>query len=390
MRARKPKLLSLAQRVACSLGLLALIWLSLRNAAIALFAQAQPFLALPFWPPSGAAMAAFASLTSLPANDQRRIAAEALRRDPLLNTPFILAGEAASRSGEDEKAIALLQEAVRRNSRYAPARSELLQLYIGEGRWAEVVEEGLALSRLRSSAHDSIMEVFLLLLTDVRGRAILATRLDDRVDGSAPSWRNTLIKMSAGRPGEAEMAAVMAKLASGSSAEPTELTPDGYLAWVRQLPAHSLREVRAVYDGEFRQLPGPPPYGWTLVDESDGRAEMRPKSRGDDGMLWAQVSGTNSRALAGQVLVLSPGRYVIRVEAAADRQSRMAWALSCLSGATLVQVKLPEVTAPETLEQQFVVPASCPFQALTLAGAAAGPSHRGQSVTDSVSIRPAL
>jgi hypothetical protein len=81
---------------------------------------------------------------------------------------------------------------------------------------------------------------------------------------------------------------------------------------------------------------------------------------------------------------------VLRVEAAADPRARMAWALSCLSGATLTQVKLPEAAAPETVEQRFVVPVNCPFQALTLAGSTADPSRRGQSTTDSVSIRPAL
>jgi tetratricopeptide (TPR) repeat protein len=393
VRARKAKLLSVPQRVVVSLGLLGLIWLCLRNGAIALFAQAQPFLALPFWPPSGAAMAASASQFVLPRDEQLRIAREALSRDPLSNWPFILAGQSASAAGDSEKAIALLEEAVRRNSRYAPARSQLLQLYMAEGRWAEVVDEGLALSRLQSSAHDSMMEVFLLLLTDVRGRAILATRLEDRADGSAPSWRDTLVKMSAKRPGEAELAALMANLAAGDkdrSAQPTDLTPDGYLAWVKRLPAQSVTDVRAVYDGDFRQLPGPPPYGWTLVNDSGGSAEMRRKARGNDGLLRAQASGIGRRALAGQVLVLSPGRYVLRVEAAADSSSRMAWALSCLSGATLAQVKIPEAAAPQTVEQRFVVPANCRFQGLTLAGAAADPSGRGQSETDSISIRPAL
>jgi hypothetical protein len=256
-----------------------------------------------------------------------------------------------------------------------------------------VVDEGLALSRLRSSAHDSMMEVFLLLLTDVRGRAILAARLEDRPAGGGSSWRDTLIKMSKGRPGEAEMAALMANLAAGDaggSAQPTQLSPDGYLAWVKRLPAGSLTDLRAVYDGEFRRLAGPPPYGWDLLDESGGGAVVQTDAGAEDGVLAAAVDGVEPKMLARQVLVLSPGRYILRVDASAGAGSQMAWRLNCLSGRALAQVTIPQGARARALEARVAVPAGCPFQSLALVGAATDPSRRGQSNTDSISIRPAL
>ena len=53
---KAPRLVPLSSRLTGLIGLLALAWLALRNAVLALFAESQLSLALPFWPASGTAL----------------------------------------------------------------------------------------------------------------------------------------------------------------------------------------------------------------------------------------------------------------------------------------------------------------------------------------------
>ncbi|WP_129793657.1 hypothetical protein [Sphingosinicella sp. CPCC 101087] len=335
-----------------------LVWLALRNAAVALFAQAQPSFALAFPPPSGDALAVQALRGRSAPERQEGAAAEALARSPVSYWPILAAAEAALAKDDDARGTALLVEAVRRNSRQADSRGRLFQLLLSQGRWSESIDEGLAYTRLRASTSESVMHGVLMLLGDVRGRAILARKLRTNAE-----LRERLVRLAARRPEERQLATLL----DWPEGDPDELSADGYIAWVQALPDEALPHVRAVYDGEFRGLPGSPPFGWRFardvrVDPSEG--------------LIAQASAGEQ---ARQTLVLSPGPYRLTVFGS----GRMAWRISCLSGAVLVEAPLP-AGDPAPVERPFTVPAGCAFQQLALTGTG------GASRTLRVAVRPGL
>jgi tetratricopeptide repeat protein len=210
--ARRAKLLSPVQRGLCLLAFPALIWLILRNGALALFAQAQPSLALAFRPLSGTALAADAAERRLPSDVRDRIAADALRRDPVSPWPFVAAAQSALERDDPARAATLLEAAVRRNSRQADARRRLFQLYLDDGRWSEAIDEGVVLARLRPSMARNVMEALLLLLDEPRGRAVLAAKLRPQPGGERPGWRESLVAAAVGHPRQVELDRLLRQL----------------------------------------------------------------------------------------------------------------------------------------------------------------------------------
>jgi hypothetical protein len=203
---KRARLLSPVQRGLCLLALPALLWLILRNAAISLFAQTQPSLALAFAPPSGTALAVDAAQRRRLAPEAReRLAVEALGRDPVSAWPFVAAARSALERADRPRATTLLEAAVRRNSRHVDARRRLFQLYLDDRRWSEAIDEGVALARLRPSTARNVMEALLLLLEDERGEALLAAKLGPRPDGGAPPWRQWLEAAAVGHPRQAQL-----------------------------------------------------------------------------------------------------------------------------------------------------------------------------------------
>ena len=383
MRARTAKLFSPLSRAGWLLVIAVLAWLAARNAAIALFAQVQPSFALALPPPSGEALAIQAMSGRSSAEQQQVTAQRALTRSPVSYWPVVAAAEAALRQGDEERGVALLEAAVRRNSRQADTRGRLFQLYISQGRWSEGIDEGLAYGSLRNSMADSVMEGFLLLLDDVRGRAILARKLQARADGSFPPWRERLVRLSAGRPGERRLAALLSRLETEPAArDPAEVSMEGYISWVGTLPDEALPHVRGVYDGEFRQLAGAAPFNWGFSD----RARVEAGEEGPGGVIVAQLLGAQPAVLARQVLVLSPGPHRLAVDGRMTQGSGMVWRISCLSGTGVAELPLPPGSQSDRAERAFTVPAGCPFQELALIASGGG----GASQTSRVAIRPGL
>lgn len=382
MTSRRTKLFSPFARVAWLLVLAALAWLALRNAAIALFTQVQPSFALALPPASGEAVAVQA-MRAPASPEQQEAAARALALSPISYWPVAAAAEAAMNQGDVERGTALLEEAVRRNSRQADTRGRLFQLYVSQGRWNEAIDEGLSYARIRSTFADSVMESFLLFLADVRGRAILARRLQPGADGEPPAWREQLVRLSAGRPGERTLAALVERADSARPLSgPAETSLEGYFAWVASLPDEALPHVRAVYDGEFRGLPGAAPFNWAFAPGT--AIEAGDPTRG--GTLVARASNDVSRPLARQLLVLPPGTYRLAVEANASGDGAMSWRISCREGAALLDLAVPRGGAPTRTEERFTVPTGCALQELQLIAAAAG----GESSTSRLAIWPAL
>ena len=382
MTSRRAKLFSPLARTVWLLFLAALAWFALRNAAIALFAQAEPAFALALPPASGEATAIRAMSVAAP-DRQQAAAARALALSPMSYWPIAAAAEASLRRGDSERGIALLEEAARRNSRQADVRGRLFQLYFAQGRWSEGIDEGIAYARLRSAMADGVMESFLLLLGEPRGRAILARKLRTGADGALPPWGERLVRLSAGRPGERRLAALLngARAPAPAGVDAAEPGPEAYVEWVASLPEEALPHVRAVYDGEFRGLPGAAPFNWTLAPG----AEIMAGAAAASGRLVARASGGTPDPLARQLLLLTPGAYRLSADAAASGDSAMSWRITCRSGAGLAALAIPRSDEPISAETSFTVPEGCDLQNLELVA-----SGNGESSTSQIAVWPAL
>ncbi len=135
------------------------------------------------------------------------------------------AARSAIERGDPARAAWLLEAAVRRNSRHVDARRRLFQLYLDDGRLGEAIDEGVAVARLRPSMNRNVMEAFLLLLDDPRGRAALAARLLPRPGRGPPPWRQWLESAAVGHPRQPQLADLLRQVDRGA-AGPAAGQPD--------------------------------------------------------------------------------------------------------------------------------------------------------------------
>lgn len=137
-------------------------------------------------------------------------------------------------------------------------------------------------------------------------------------------------------------------------------------------------------DGGFEADPVLPPFDWSFADETDLSAT---RERGGNGTALV-LRATNGRSgeLARQLLLLRPGGYRLGLSASgaqADRLSRAAVAVTCLSsGGELLRLPVSAITRAR-LTGTFGVPAGCAAQMLTIvAPAGLGDSDSGVMVDD--------
>jgi hypothetical protein len=131
--------------------------------------------------------------------------------------------------------------------------------------------------------------------------------------------------------------------------------------------------TNALFDGDFRGLPAPPPFNWTLHDTAVGRATMTNAGK-DAPYLDVEYFGGSGAVLAEQVMALRPGRYSIRLLASTVEPIKGAsfvWRIGCLpSGQEQVSLELRALAAsPREYGTSFSVPHSgCGGQKLELIG----------------------
>lgn len=308
---------------------------------------------------------------------EERAALDALKRAPLADEPFLLAGVAALAANDVARGERLLTEARRRNPRLRMARLLLLDRYMRERRIAEAAEEMAALSRLIPGAGTLLTQAVARMVRDpatsTQAIAILRTR---------PELENAVLEDLAGSDADPNLILGIAGPSlsrAGRATPPWEqpllerLVARGDLAQALRLwgiftGLTGQHGDKLLYDRDFRGLPGPPPFNWKFSTGGAGVAERA------KGALQVAYYGRDDAELASQLLVLPPGRYRLTVHAQGDASgegSRLAWTVGCDSGGEpLVQLPLTGVaSAPRRFGAAFTVPAAgCRAQWLRLKG----------------------
>jgi hypothetical protein len=364
-----------------------LAWQIIQTSAADAFIKTEPVKAAVIAPgdprvPMTLAMLEFQAAGGKIGSRARQAAIDALPRAPLADEPFFLAGMAALIDGDEAKAEQLLREARRRNPRSRYARLILLDRYLRSGKIAEATEEMTALGNLIPDAGTVLTgELARLAQTPATSRALV------RALQRNPGPRDSLLEYLAGSGADPELILRLSRDVPG----PLKAPPGG-AAWQAKLVAalvergqidrayalwRAFSSPRAparkdgLYDPNLQGMPGMAPFNWHFPSTAGGAAERFA------GGLQVEFYGRDDAELAGQLLMLRPGRYRLSfiAEGAADGEnSRLSWTVDCLpSKARLGELVLKKVDySPRRLAGEFAVPAQgCFAQWLRLAGTSA-------------------
>lgn len=288
---------------------------------------------------------------------------------PLAADAFLVEGTAAQMANDGDRAERLFLAARTRNPRSEGARYFLAEHYLKTGRiQAGLVEMG-ALARLSERASEPLVPAlvayartpgaiaelrrFFVTAPVVRGRTLSLLAGDAR---NAPL---ILALMPESRPGAIEgdwpqrlvRSMVLAEDYSGAEA-----------MWVR-LSGVSSRGL--LYNPQFRDLPGQPPFNWSYGSGSAGVAE--PSRSGGLNVIYY---GREDATLASQMLRLAPGHYQLAMRIDGPTRAKgVGWTIICYPGSTAI-LQLPLGTVNKgAISGNFAVPASgCPAQSLELRG----------------------
>lgn len=299
---------------------------------------------------------------------------------PLAFEPFFVAARAAEQKGDLKRATLLMEEARHRRPSYPAVRMQLMVYYTKTQRYREALAEVDVILRRNGELRPILLPELTKLIADPRGREALAAIL-----ATEPSWREEFFNAAAARrlnPADARdlYLRVRALKPRGDVRLERQLilqaqASTGDYAGARQtllagLPERERAANRHIFDGSFRGMAAPKPFGWKFEDLDVGRAE--PTRDGGRTYLDIAYFGGRSVVLAEQVLALRPGRYTLRLIARSDNgiaSGTIYWRIGCLPAQN--QIGALDMSRAGSAERRFAaafdVPASaCASQSLRL------------------------
>ncbi|HEX8448012.1 MAG TPA: hypothetical protein VF652_00355 [Allosphingosinicella sp.] len=311
--------------------------------------------------------------------EMQRAARDGLADLPLAFEPFFVEARAAEQKGDLRRAIALMEEVRRRRHSHPSARMQLMIYYIKAERFTEGLSEIDFLLRRSEELRVALLPELTKLISDPRGRAALA-----KILAKDPLWRPDFLAAAGKR-----------KIATSDARDLYEqirkLKPNGDLllerqlilqtqassgdyagarqTWLAALPQQERAPSRFLFDGTFRGVRAPGPFGWTFKDTDAGRAE--PSRDGQRTYLDVAYFGGQSVVLAEQTLALRPGTYTLQAIARSPNgitSGRLFWRLTCLPSES--QIGLIDMARAGADNRRFsaavTVPSGCPGQLLRL------------------------
>ncbi len=149
-----------------------------------------------------------------------------------------------------------------------------------------------------------------------------------------------------------------------------------------------------VYDGGFRGLPGPPPFNWQVITDTEGVVEWKPSDGRPGGQLSVRHDlYSSSRPLIGQYLFLPAGVMQISIRAkgvAGVSNERFRLDLVCFGGPVFFSQRIRVRGAGwTTTRAQFARPEhGCEAQVLRLAPVTSDRSQPVEVIFDDLQVRP--
>lgn len=321
------------------------------------------------------------------AKDARRYGnAAALAREALARSPFDVRalrviGLTEARAGREAAADDILTLAGNWSLRDDPAHAWLVEHRLRRGDYASAFAHADTLVRRREDIRPQVFRLFTVAATQDSARALpeIARLVDAR-----PPWRQAYLDSLFSSVEGLQTAANLAVLLQRGKAPLTnqELT-QLYLNLLDKGQVEAVRTIRsrlnrppasaAVSNGGFGDPAAPEPFQWRLGQEAGAIVEIvADEARPSDPALRIDYDGYSTVTFAEQLLFLTPGRYRLTAEARAEAgepSQRLVWSVTCTPGDLRVfsgpaVARSAAVWTPVSAE--FVVPGSCPGQALRL------------------------
>jgi len=349
-----------------------------RNAGVAQFAESDPREAARIWP-SHPASELWLGLTQigLSARERKPVAGatlelvrDAARKAPLAPEPFLVRGVQGQLAGDQQLATAAFAAARLRDGRSIPARYFLAEQYFRSGDVSRGLRETAILARMVPNGVTSLAPFIASYAKDPRTRPHLKAlfRTDPALEQAALTTlatdaRNTDLILGLATPSRTAPQWTEMLLRSQVAAGEYALAQQ---TWARL--AHVAPVPDSIFDPEFKGSAAPQPFNWTLTSSTAGLAEPQ-----GGGRLHVLFYGQEDGLLAGQLLVLSPGRYrlAMRVDGEAARAATVKWTISCVgSGQVLLSLALSDLKRAAEGAQFDVPAAGCGAQNLQLTGTA--------------------
>jgi hypothetical protein len=296
----------------------------------------------------------------------------------------MLSASSAISEGDDQKAEALMIHARRLDPRSVPARTWLFNLYLRQERFKEAVDEAHVLFRLDAALEAPLSRTLAILaqLEDVRAlilRRFARTPYLDAILRAVPSGQfdeQILVELAAQVEPRSRVDAQTRVIADLLSRKDFEATSRALASFGGQAAAAGY----TVQDGLFTGDEAPSPFAWSLVANSDVRAE-RVSDVSSRPSTWLRVErfGSVSAIAARQSLLVRPGTYRLsHLVKAGDQQSasgpaQFTWAITCpdLPKASLATLAVnPRSGSWAETAWTIQVPSGCPMIELALASTA--------------------
>lgn len=294
----------------------------------------------------------------------------ASRLAPLGHEAFLVRGISAQQANDLRGAELAFLAARQRAPREGAPRYFLSDLYLRTGRSAEGLNELTTLARLLPNGSTSVAPSLAAYAATSGDVSSLKAIFRDQ-----PELEKLVLAELVKDPANAELAMRIASRMREPDGGPSgwvkamlrNLVQAGQLDRAYRLWALvSGEQARGIlFNPSFRASKAPAPFNWTYRSDSTGFAEGDGK-----GGLHVLFYGREDSILAGQMLLLAPGRYRIAMTVAGNPGAMLRWSLTCLPAMTgLLELPLG-ASGQARLASAFTVSAGCPAQMLELKGSA--------------------
>ncbi|CCB66358.1 type IV pilus biogenesis/stability protein PilW [Hyphomicrobium sp. MC1] len=322
-------------------------------------------------PPSGANTAAI-----------RDRITRALYQDPLNARAFELLGALeASRSAP--AADRFMQAAVNRSRRTPAALYWLARRKLAQGDTHSAMALADTMLRIRPAAMSIVAPIVAKIAAMPEG--------EDQVIGvlaAAPPWRQAFFHLLNSHAKAADVSAHLLLALQGTPHPPTDREVDGcisslvknrkfelaYYTWLQFLPPDKTKDVKLLFNGDFRFELTPVPFDWSIQGGSGVIAEIASDNdqRGRNVLSIGLSGGRVNFHPIAQTLFLQPGRYrfSVRAKGSIDGPRGLRWQVACLVPAWKIIAETPMLLGANRQwhEQSspFDVPPGCEAQTLSL------------------------
>lgn len=331
--------------------------------------------------PDSARLLAKDAELALAAGERERaadLAARALRNTPFTVRALRVLGLTIDQKGDSGRADSVITTAGNWSLRDGPAHLWLYHRRAVTGDFGGALAHADIVMRRREDLRTPISRTLAAAAAvEPRTWRPIARRLDSR-----PNWRGAFLAALLEEPGGRAASAALALALEGREGayRPPEQAAL-FQALVRGRQFQVLGRLRSglvtrepLLDGGFERKDGGPPFAWSLRQAAGSSAQIVAADGGR--VLETSWDGRSPAPVARQLLVLSPGAYVLSGRVWTNRPAAgapLGWSLACADGPRfLVPEAAPQAGGWRRFSVSFQVPAQdCDAQWLHLYGAGA-------------------